>query len=121
MIHASGSPDGLQLALRIAGFEATIIEMSWFGDRQVAASARRAVSCAPADDQVVAGRAASRRPSARDGIRAGAWQLALSLLADPALDVLITGESAFDDLARRDGCDSPHAPGDTLCHRIKYQ
>jgi hypothetical protein len=45
---------------------------------------------------------------------------ALSLLADPALDVLITGESAFDDLpdvmARL-----TQAPGDTLCHRINYQ
>ena len=35
VIHASGSPEGLQLALDIAGVEATIVEMSWFGDRQV--------------------------------------------------------------------------------------
>ena len=46
-------------------------------------------------------------------------QLALTLLADPRLDVLLTGESGFDELpvalaalARR--------PGDTLCHRIRY-
>ena len=46
-------------------------------------------------------------------------QLALELLADPALDVLITGESRFDELPtvmRRlaDG------PGETICHRIRY-
>ena len=34
VIHASGSPEGLQLALEIAGVEATIVEMSWFGDRR---------------------------------------------------------------------------------------
>ena len=43
--------------------------------------------------------------------------LAVSLLADPVLDTLITGESAFDTLpevmARLAA-----APGDTLCHRI---
>jgi hypothetical protein len=45
--------------------------------------------------------------------------LALSLLTDPALDTLITGESDFESLpdvmARL-----ATAPGDTLCHRIRY-
>ena len=43
MIHASGSPAGLELALRVAGFEATIVEMSWYGDQivPVALGARR--------------------------------------------------------------------------------
>src|SRR5262249_6510649 len=31
VIHASGSPSGLALALRIAAFEATIVELSWYG------------------------------------------------------------------------------------------
>jgi hypothetical protein len=46
-------------------------------------------------------------------------QLALSLLADPALDVLVTGESDFDALPTvmaRIATD----PGDTLCQRIRY-
>jgi hypothetical protein len=46
-------------------------------------------------------------------------QVALSLLDDAALDVLITGESAFDELpgvmARLAG-----SPADTICHRIRY-
>ena len=45
-------------------------------------------------------------------------ELALSLLARPALDALITGESEFDELpdvmARL-----ATPPGDTLCHRIR--
>ena len=46
-------------------------------------------------------------------------QLALGMLIDPALDVLITGESAFDELpevmARL-----ASAPADTICHRVRY-
>ena len=56
VIHASGSPAGLELALRVAGFEATIVEMSWYGDQAVPLRARRGVSRAAADAQVVAGR-----------------------------------------------------------------
>jgi hypothetical protein len=45
--------------------------------------------------------------------------LALRLLADPALDHLITGEDRFEDLPEvqaRLAVD----PGSTLCHRIRY-
>jgi hypothetical protein len=45
--------------------------------------------------------------------------LALSLLTDPALDQLITGEDPFDALPAvmaRLATD----PGDTLMHRIRY-
>ena len=46
--------------------------------------------------------------------------LALSLLTDASLDVLVTGESRFDELpdvmARL-----AQAPGDVLCHRIRYE
>jgi 2-desacetyl-2-hydroxyethyl bacteriochlorophyllide A dehydrogenase len=119
VIHVSGSPDGLQQALDIAGFEATIIEMSWFGDRQVALPlggafhSRRLTIKSSQVGHVAASQRARWDPRRR-------MAQALSLLADPALDVLITGESAFDDLpdvmARL-----AHAPGDALCHRIKYQ
>ena len=46
-------------------------------------------------------------------------QLALSMLADPALDVLITGESEFEALPDV-MAQLATAPGDTLCHRIRY-
>lgn len=34
VLHASGNPDGLRLALRVAGFEGRIVEASWFGDSE---------------------------------------------------------------------------------------
>ena len=45
-------------------------------------------------------------------------EAALGLLADPALDVLIDGETAFDELPARYGAilDRP----ETLCHRVRY-
>ncbi|MEY4551146.1 MAG: hypothetical protein RL685_7341, partial [Pseudomonadota bacterium] len=35
VLHASGSPAGLETALELAGYEATIVELSWYGDRGV--------------------------------------------------------------------------------------
>ena len=46
-------------------------------------------------------------------------QLALAMLADAALDVLITGESEFEALPDV-MAQLATAPGDTLCHRIRY-
>ncbi len=37
VIHASGSEAGLATALRLAGFEATVLELSWYGNRSIAA------------------------------------------------------------------------------------
>jgi 2-desacetyl-2-hydroxyethyl bacteriochlorophyllide A dehydrogenase len=119
VIHASGSPEGLQHALEVAGFEATIVEMSWFGDRQVplplggSFHSRRLSIKSSQVGQVAASQRArwdTRRRMAH----------ALSLLADPALDVLITGESTFDDLPEV-MAQLAQAPGDTLCHRINYR
>jgi hypothetical protein len=46
-------------------------------------------------------------------------QFALTLLANAELDALITGESPFDALPEV-MTKLATAPGDTLCHRIKY-
>jgi threonine dehydrogenase-like Zn-dependent dehydrogenase len=118
VIHVSGSPSGLQRGLEIAGFEATIVEMSWYGDRAVtvplgeAFHARRLTI----KSSQVGSLAASQRARWDSQRR---MQLALAMLADPALDVLITGESAFEDLpdvmARLAA-----SPGDTIFHRVRY-
>jgi len=54
-------------------------------------------------------------------------ELALTMLQEPALDQLITGESSFEQLpevmANLSGqTDDPALPGaaETLCHRIAY-
>lgn len=118
VIHASGSPAGLESALRSAGDEATIVELSWFGDQRVSlplGGAFHARRLSIASSQV--GRLAPAQRPRWDSRRR--MQLALSFLSDGALDVLITGESEFETLpevmARL-----ARAPGDTLCHRITY-
>lgn len=118
VIHCSGNPDGLQLALELAAFEARVLEMSWFGDRQVPLSlggafhARRLHLCS-SQVGVVADPQRARWSTRRR------MALALRLLAEPLLDILITGEDSFRDLpalmARL-----AEQPGNTLCHRIIY-
>jgi len=118
VIHASGSPAGLDLALRIAGFEATVVEMSWYGDQRVPLAlgetfhARRLTIQSSQVGHVAASQRARWYTRRR-------MELALSMLADPALDVLITGESAFDAMPET-MARLASAPGDTLCHRIRY-
>ena len=118
VIHASGAPEGLQLALELAGIEAKIVELSWYGDRTVALPlggtfhSRRLTILS---SQV--GRIAPSQRARWDAHRR--IQLVLSLLRDPQLDVLISGQSDFEDLpevmARL-----ANGAGDTLCHRIRY-
>jgi hypothetical protein len=45
---------------------------------------------------------------------------ALRLLSDAALDALITGESRFEELPEVMSRLATN-PGDTLCHRIRYE
>jgi len=118
VVHASGSPGGLQLALRVAGFEATIVEMSWYGDQIVPAPLGEAFHSRrlTLKSSQVGSVAASQR--ARWDTRRR-LQLALSMLADSTLDVLITGESTFDDLPRV-MARLAASPGDAIFHRIKY-
>jgi threonine dehydrogenase-like Zn-dependent dehydrogenase len=118
VIHTSGSPSGLSVALRAAALEATIVEMSWYGDRAVTVPlgesfhARRLLLRSSQVGRIPAGQAARWDFRRR-------MTLALNLLGDASLDVLITGESAFEALPELMPALSG-APGDTLCHRIRY-
>lgn len=118
VFHASGSPAGLRDALAAAGDESTIVELSWYGDESVClplGEAFHPLRLSIKSSQV--GRIPPDRiprwnPSRR-------MRLVLSLLEDDRLDLLITGESSFDDLPetmRRLSKD----PGAELCHRIRY-
>jgi threonine dehydrogenase-like Zn-dependent dehydrogenase len=118
VIHASGASAGLATALAAAGLEATVVEASWHGDRapQVplggAFHSQRLRLVSSQVGQVPAARAP--RWSRRRRLEA-----ALALLADPALEALISGETAFDDLPGRYAAilDDPT----TLCHRVRYR
>ncbi|MFG2141453.1 dehydrogenase [Streptomyces sp. NPDC048650] len=118
VVHASATEAGLSRSLELLAPEGTVIELSWYGDRRVslplgeAFHSRRLVV---RSSQVGAVSAARR---ARRGF-ADRLTLALELLADPAFDALITGESPFEDLPavlpRLASGDLP-----ALCHRIRY-
>ncbi len=120
VVHASGQAAGLATALRLAGFEATVLELSWYGSRSVALPlgeafhARRLVLRSSQVGHVAASRRARWTPPQR-------LALALALLADPVLDGLITGAATFAQLpavlARLSADDADRT---TLCQRIDY-
>jgi NADPH:quinone reductase-like Zn-dependent oxidoreductase len=118
VIHASGSPAGLELALQVAGLESTIVEMSWFGDQTVALSLGRefhAKRLTIVSSQV--GSVPASQRSRWDTRRR--MQLALTLLGDASLDSLITGENDFETLPKV-LADLTASPGDALCQRVRY-
>jgi threonine dehydrogenase-like Zn-dependent dehydrogenase len=97
VFHTSASESGLRLALGCAGFEGRIVELSWYGDREVSLPLGEAFHSQRL--QLVSSQvghvAASHRPrwTHRDRL-----EKALALLDDPRLDALITEDVAFDDL-----------------------
>ena len=97
VMHASGAPAGLETALGLAGFEATIIELSWYGDRPVPLSlgGRFHNARLRIQSSQVGHVASSQR--ARWTYRRR-MQLALRLLADPRYDVLLGAAVPFLDL-----------------------
>jgi threonine dehydrogenase-like Zn-dependent dehydrogenase len=119
VVHASASQAGLRRALELAGLEATVLELSWYGDHTVGVPLGEAFHSRRLDlrsSQVgLVAPARRARRSTRDRLA-----LALDLLTDPALDVLITGESRFDELPdvlpRLAAGDLP-----AICHRIRYE
>lgn len=118
VIHSSGHAAGLRTALDLAGFEATVLELSWFGTREVALplggpfhSRRLTIRCSQ-----VGAVSPSRRARRSYGQR---MALALALLEDDRLDALISGTSAFEDLPRlMPEITRPGAP--VLCHVVRY-
>ena len=118
VIHASGQAAGLRRALTLAGVEATILEMSWYGEQTVAVPLGEAFHSRRLtirSSQV--GRLPATRLARWDYERR--MRLALRLLCDPVLDVLITGESRFDEVPALMPV-LTNDPGATLCHRIRY-
>jgi NADPH:quinone reductase-like Zn-dependent oxidoreductase len=118
VFHASGAPAGLATALRLAGCEADIIELSWYGDREVVLPLGEAFHSRRL--RLIASQVGTVAPARRARwSRARRLDLALDLLADPVFDRLITGTSGFADLpaalARL-----AEAPDGALCHLVRY-
>jgi hypothetical protein len=117
VVHASGSPEGLSVALAAAGFEARLVEASWYGDRHVAAPLGQAFH---SQRLTLVSSQVGHVPASRRArwSRERRLDLALALLADPRLDALLSAETAFLDLPRA-YLDILRDPA-TLCHRIRY-
>ncbi len=133
VIHASGHPDGLRLALELAAFEATVVELSWFGSKEVSLPlggpfhSRRL----RLQSSQVGAIAPSRR--ARRSYRQR-MATALSLLKAPCLDALISGTSPFNALpehmpqltgtsanAAANAAANAGSTTQVLCHVVEYE
>ncbi len=118
VVHASGHAEGLATALRLAAFEATVVEASWHGAHPVpvplgeAFHSRRLTLRSSQVGHV----AAAQRGRWTHARRLG---LALRLLADPALDALVTDSAPFAELPAVFARLAKGAPR-TLCQRIDY-
>lgn len=118
VFEASGSPAGLRRGLELAGPQARVVVLSWFGDRSVelplggSFHARRL--------QIVSSQVGSLPPQQQ-----ARWtyrrrlELALRLLDDEVLDALVTVETPFERLpqAMATLADPRHF---VLCHRVVY-
>ncbi|HYP85509.1 zinc-binding alcohol dehydrogenase [Variovorax sp.] len=119
VIHASGRPEGLATGLGLAGFEATVLDLSWYGDRPVnlplgeAFHARRL--------RIQSSQVGHLAPAQRARwTHARRMALALRLLAGaPELDALVTDHAPFEQLPEVLQRLARGAPG-TLCQRIDY-
>ena len=116
VIHASATSAGLTRSLELLAGEGTVVELSWYGDRQVSVPlgeffhSRRLTVRGSQVGGIVPGRNRSY---------ADRLALSLELLADPRFDALITGHSPFAELPEvlprlADGS----LPA--LCHVIDY-
>jgi threonine dehydrogenase-like Zn-dependent dehydrogenase len=117
VFHASGTAGGLQTALLLAGFEASIIELSWYGTTPVPVplgAAFHSQRLILRSSQV--GAIAPERRARWDHTRR--LTLALSLIADPRLDILLDKAIPFDNLPTA----LPEIFGGTgaLCTRVTY-
>jgi threonine dehydrogenase-like Zn-dependent dehydrogenase len=118
VVHTSATAVGLQRSLDLLAPEATVLELSWYGDTEIRLSlggafhSRRLGIRASQVGTVSPARSARRSTADR-------LALALDLLRDPAFDALVTGVSRFDQLPDVMALlASGRLPA--LCHTISY-
>jgi threonine dehydrogenase-like Zn-dependent dehydrogenase len=118
VIHASGTAAGLATALSLAGFEATVLELSWYGDALVPVPLGGAFHSRRL--RLVSSQVGHVAPSHRKG-----WTHhrrladAVALLADSRLDALLAPAVAFHDLPAR-LADILNAKNGVLCPLVGY-
>jgi NADPH:quinone reductase-like Zn-dependent oxidoreductase len=118
VFHASGSGAGLATALRLAGEEAIVAELSWYGSGEVAAPLGEAFHSRRL--RLVSSQVGKVAPSHRSRwTHRRRLAAALALLDAPALDLLLAPAIAFEELPAKlpsvFACDS-----DGVCPLIRY-
>ena len=118
VIHASGTAAGLETAIGLAGDEATVLELSWFGSGSIPVSLGGAFHSQ--ELRLVCSQvghvARSHRPRWSHARRLAA---AIGLLCDARLDTLLSPAIDFNALPARLP-DILGRPGGTLCQLIAY-
>ena len=117
VFHASASAAGLQLGLELLAPEGTVVELSWYGDREVGLSLGGAFHSGRL--RIRASQVGTLSPArAARGTR-GRMAVALDLLRDPAFDALLSGSSPFGHLPQVLDALSTGTLA-ALCHVITY-
>jgi threonine dehydrogenase-like Zn-dependent dehydrogenase len=118
VVHASGTEEGLGVALGLAGDEATVLELSWYGDRRPSVPLGEAFHARRL-------RLQSSQVGKLPVVQRPRWthrrrlELALSLLRDDRLDALLTTEGSLESLPETMRRLSDGAPA--LCHVVSYR
>lgn len=119
VVHATGKGAGLGTAISLAGFEASVLELSWYGSGDVPTPLGGAFHSQRLTLQ-------SSQVGAVSPSRRARWShqqrlaKALELLRDPMFGHLVSGESRFDELPQTMQTLAGDPPAGTLCHRIAY-
>jgi threonine dehydrogenase-like Zn-dependent dehydrogenase len=118
VVDTSASSAGLQRSLQLLAPEGRVIELSWYGDRDVNLQLggvfhqRRLTIRSSQVGTVAPARGGSRTTTDR-------LELALRLLRDPVFDAIITDTWPFDQLPTvLENIAAGHLPG--ICHLIDY-
>jgi len=118
VFHTSAAEAGLATALRIAAFEGTVLELSWYGSREIKVPLGGAFHSQRL--KLVSSQVGHVAPSHR-----ASWthrrrlEEALRLLDDPALDALLAPAVAFTDLPKKLP-DILNPTSGVLCQLIRY-
>jgi NADPH:quinone reductase-like Zn-dependent oxidoreductase len=118
VIHTSASDAGLATALRLAAFEATVLELSWYGAKEVRVPLGGAFHSQRL--KLVSSQVGHVAPSRR-----ATWthrrrlEEALRLLDDPIFDALLAAPVAFADLPQKLP-DILNPTSGILCQLIRY-
>jgi NADPH:quinone reductase-like Zn-dependent oxidoreductase len=115
VVHTSATGAGLQLSLDLLAPEATVLDLSWYGDARVELSLGGSFHSSRL--RIRASQAAARRSRYTYAQRLA---LAVDLLRDSAFEALLTGDSPFEELPEV----MPRLADGSLpaiCHTITYR